>query len=257
MPMARIAYGADWTIRLTKLPAVRKFEFWRLEDDRDDDQADDDRQRPELALLDVRQPAAAVVAEAELRALLRRRARAAAAVRDGAHASHLLGLAGNRRQLPGGDRFDDLLLVGLAALELGDVLAEAQHGDRVGDLEDVVQVVGDQDHGEALLAEALDEVQHLPRLRDAERRGRLVEDHDPRVPHHRLGDGDGLALAAGEPGDGLAHGADGRHREASTASCSRAPPCRPRRGGAGRRVSSRPRNMFCTTSRLSASARSW
>ena len=27
MPMARIAYGADWTIRLTKLPAVRKFEF--------------------------------------------------------------------------------------------------------------------------------------------------------------------------------------------------------------------------------------
>ena len=31
---------------------------------------------------------------------------------------------------------------------------------------------------EALLAEALDEVEHLPRLRDAERRGRLVEDDE-------------------------------------------------------------------------------
>ena len=49
---------------------------------------------------------------------------------------------------------------------------------RVRDLEDVVQVVGDQDDGEALLAEALDEVEHLAGLRDAERRGRLVEDHD-------------------------------------------------------------------------------
>jgi hypothetical protein len=27
-PMPRMAYGADWTIRFTKFPAVRKFEFW-------------------------------------------------------------------------------------------------------------------------------------------------------------------------------------------------------------------------------------
>ena len=46
------------------------------------------------------------------------------------------------------------------------------------DLEDVVQVVRDQDHGEALLAQARDEVEHLLGLRHAERGGRLVEDHD-------------------------------------------------------------------------------
>ncbi len=37
---------------------------------------------------------------------------------------------------------------------------------------------------------------------------------DLRVPHHRLGDGDGLALAAGEPGHDLAHRLQRRHREA-------------------------------------------
>ena len=44
-------------------------------------------------------------------------------------------------------------------------------------------------------------------LGDAERGGRLVEDHELGVPHHGLGDRHGLALAAGEAGDGLAHGA--------------------------------------------------
>ena len=51
-------------------------------------------------------------------------------------------------------------------------------------------------------------------LRDAERGGRLVEDHEPRVPHHRARDGDRLPLAAGERRDRLADRADRRHGEA-------------------------------------------
>ena len=95
-----------------------------------------------------------------------------------------------------------------------DVAAEPQHGDPVGDLEDVVQVVRDQDDGEPLLGQPLDELEHLLRLRDAERGGRLVEDHEPRVPHHRAGDGDGLSLAARKGRDRLPDRADRRHGEA-------------------------------------------
>ena len=103
----------------------------------------------------------------------------------------------------GGDRVDDLLLGRRGPLEHADVPTEAQHGDPVGDLEDVVEVVRDDHDGEPLLAEPPHELEHLLGLRDAERRGRLVEDHDSRVPHHGPRDGDRLALAAGEGRDAL------------------------------------------------------
>ena len=78
----------------------------------------------------------------------------------------------------------------------------------VGHLEDVVQVVRDEHDREALLAQAPHEVEHLPRLRDAQRRRRLVEDHELRVPHDGLGHRDRLALPTGQAGHRLAHGAD-------------------------------------------------
>jgi hypothetical protein len=115
---------------------------------------------------------------------------------------------------PGRDRVHDLLLVRRRALVDADALAEAQHGDPVCDLEDVVEVVRDEHDGQPALRQPAHEVEHLARLRDAERRRGLVEDHDLRVPHHRLGDGDGLALSSREPGDRLAHGAQRRHGEA-------------------------------------------
>ena len=62
--------------------------------------------------------------------------------------------------------------------------------------------------------EPLDELEHLLGLRDAERRGRLVEDDEPRVPHHRARDRDRLALAAGERRDRLPDRADRRHARA-------------------------------------------
>ena len=74
---------------------------------------------------------------------------------------------------------------------------------RSRDVEDVVQVVRDQDDGEFLIGEPLDEVEHLLGLGHAERRGRLVEDHEAGVPEHRTGDRHRLALPARERGDEL------------------------------------------------------
>ena len=90
--------------------------------------------------------------------------------------------------------------------------AEPEDEDAVGDLEDVDQVVADHDDAELALAQAPDQVQHLRGLGDAERRGRLVEQHDLRLAEQRAGDRDLLALAAGERPD-LAAQAGDRHRQ--------------------------------------------
>src|SRR3954467_4950538 len=100
-----------------------------------------------------------------------------------------------------GHRPDDVLHRHLAAPEPRDALAEAQHLDAVGDLEDLRQVVADEDDGEALVAHALDLVEHVAGLDDPERGGRLVHEHDLAGPGDRAADGDALALAAGHVGD--------------------------------------------------------
>jgi hypothetical protein len=105
------------------------------------------------------------------------------------------------------------LFQGLRALVDADVPAEAKDGDAVGGLEDVVEVVRDDHDREALLAEAPDERQHLLGLGDAERRRRLVQDHELGVPLHGLGHRDRLPLAAGERGDGLTDRVDRRDGE--------------------------------------------
>ncbi len=116
--------------------------------------------------------------------------------------------SGHLRRNARGDRLDDLLLRGRRALVDTDVAAEAEDGDPGRGLEDVVQVVRDEDDGEPLLGQAPDELEHLLGLRDAERRGRLVEDHELRVPHHRARNGDRLALPTREGRDRLTDGLD-------------------------------------------------
>ena len=49
-----------------------------------------------------------------------------------------------------------------------------------------------------LIAQGANQVEHLLRLRDAQRGGRLVEQHHARIAQDRPGDGDGLPLSAGE-----------------------------------------------------------
>ncbi len=146
----------------------------------------------------------------------------------------------------------------VVALVDTDVAAEAQDGDPCRDLEDVVEVVRDEDDGEPLVGQPPDELEHLLGLRDAERRGRLVEDDeassstctaratatDCRCPPERVATVwriDLIVVTANDP------------CSVSAVRCSIA-------GSLSRNRKSRisrPRYMFWTTSRLSQSARSW
>src|SRR5256885_1000186 len=110
----------------------------------------------------------------------------------------------------------DALPVEIRGLVLHRHAPEVEDRDVVRDLEDVIQVVGDDHHGQALVAQPPDEVEHHPGLDDAERGCRLVHEHELRVPHHRLGDGDRLALPPGQRCHRLAdgsHGGDAKARQ--------------------------------------------
>ncbi len=111
-----------------------------------------------------------------------------------------------------GDRRDHVLLRRVLGPELAGRLAEAEDEDPVGDREDVRQVVTDDDNAEVALAQAADQLQDLFGLRHPESGRRLVEEHDFRLAQERAGDGDLLALAAGEGADLRAQARD-RHRE--------------------------------------------
>ena len=91
--------------------------------------------------------------------------------------------------------------------------AETQDDDPVGDLEDIGEVVADHDDPEAALAQATNQLQHLFGLRHAQRRGRLVQEDDTRLPEQRASYGHLLTLTAGE-GPDLGAQAGDRHRQA-------------------------------------------
>ncbi len=85
-----------------------------------------------------------------------------------------------------------------------DVPAVAQHGHAVGDAEDLVEPVGDVEHGDpALLQRAGDRQQPVDLVR-RQRRGRLVHDQHLDVERQRAGDLDGLLLGERQAGGGAA-----------------------------------------------------
>src|SRR3954464_4167431 len=69
-----------------------------------------------------------------------------------------------------------------------DALAAPQHGDAVGDLEDLVELVRDEDDAGAVLLQRLEDAEEVARLLGGEHRGRLVEDEDPRPAEERAQD---------------------------------------------------------------------
>ena len=77
-------------------------------------------------------------------------------------------------------------------------LALEHDADAVRQVEDVVDVVADEEDADALALELEDEFTDLRCLRRAERRGRLVHDEDLGVEVDGAGDGDRLALPAGQ-----------------------------------------------------------
>ena len=103
------------------------------------------------------------------------------------------------------------------------------------------------------------QVEHLPRLRDAERGGRLVEHHDLRIAEQRARDRDRLALPARQRADLGAHAAQRRDRQRveqldraaspSRSRRSRAPPSAARSRALLRRGRGWRRRRGCRTAR--------
>src|SRR6476469_8889196 len=119
-------------------------------------------------------------------------------------------------EVPGASGSDELDDLAVGDVLRGDVCGHpsaVEGGDPVGDLEDGAQFVGDQHDAEAAVGETTDEVEDLAGLRHTEGGGRLVEQDDLGVPQDRLGDRHGLALAARQAGDALAHRLHRAHGE--------------------------------------------
>src|SRR5260370_21228960 len=75
-----------------------------------------------------------------------------------------------------------------------DDLAVLHYRDAIGEIEDVVNVVADEEDADPLGLQLLDELADLRGLLRAERRGRLVHDEDARVEMDRARDRHRLAL---------------------------------------------------------------
>ena len=81
---------------------------------------------------------------------------------------------------------------------MSDDLAAADDRDAVGDLEDLVQLVADEDDAVALVGEAPQDGEDLLGLLGREHSGRLVEHEDAGLPVQRLEDLDALLPADGQ-----------------------------------------------------------
>ena len=129
----------------------------------------------------------------------------------------------------------------------------------VGDLEGLRHDVGDDDDADALRGDALDHLEAAPRLLDAERRERLVEQHQLAAPMDEAVELDRLALAAREMLDIGAERGNVRAGIGQRAVDRLASIARSCRTGMPKYAStiSRPMKKLATTSTLVQSERSW
>ena len=135
-----------------------------------------------------------------------------------------------------------------------DVLAPPQDGDPVGDVQHLVELVGDEDDRRSLGREAAQDLRELDRLLGGQHGGGLVEDQDVGAPVERLQDLDALLHADRDVLD---------ERVGSTASPNRSEMSRtragPRRGRASTPASlgSMASTMFSATVMTGMSMKCW
>ena len=115
------------------------------------------------------------------------------------------------------DEGDDFLRVGFRPPAFGDLPAAPEHDDPVRHFENVVHVVANKDHRPSAFGEAADELKNLSRLRDRERRRRLVHDDEPRIEVERARDRYRLTLSARKASDRRLRIRDVRFGEAAEA----------------------------------------
>src|SRR4029453_15290093 len=95
-----------------------------------------------------------------------------------------------------GDEAGHLLRRTLRNRLVGDLVATPEHDNLVGDCEDVGHAVADEHHRHALIAQPLEQFENLGDLAHADRRRRLVHEHDLGFREARARNRDRLALAA-------------------------------------------------------------
>jgi hypothetical protein len=105
-------------------------------------------------------------------------------------------------QGPADHEADQLLGVELVGRRGGDVVSVPQHGDTVGDSEDLVQAVRDVDHANTTGGQVRDDPEELLDLPLGQGGGRLVHDHGLGLPHQGPGDGHDLLVGRRESLDG-------------------------------------------------------
>src|SRR5690606_33935500 len=98
-------------------------------------------------------------------------------------------------------RSDDAVFVDIGLVHGLDRLAVADDGDAVGDFRDLVELVRDEDAGNALVLEPDQEVEEMGAVLFRETGGGLVEDEELDFLRQRLGDFDQLLLAHADIGD--------------------------------------------------------
>ena len=134
----------------------------------------------------------------EQRAAVRRRAGSRLLDRQ----QHLVGdrrrLGARRGQLGADHQLGELAGGDVVGADRGDGGAATDHGDLVGDGEHLVELVGDEDEGEALVLELAQVAEELVDLLRHQHRGRLVEDDDLGAAVEDLEDLHALALADAE-----------------------------------------------------------
>ncbi len=105
--------------------------------------------------------------------------------------------------MPAADHLlDDPALVDRRHRLGGDALPVAEHGDRIRDLQDVVQEMRDEDDAAAAGAHPAQHLEQAPHFRGRERRGRLVQDDDAGAGIEHAGELDQLL----QPDRQRAHG---------------------------------------------------
>jgi hypothetical protein len=76
-----------------------------------------------------------------------------------------------------------------------------QNGDSVTDRQGLPELVRDEHHGDALVAQAAEEIEQRRHLSKSEHGRRLVEEEHPGAPKEHLDDLDALTLAQGQMPD--------------------------------------------------------
>src|SRR5579883_675253 len=100
------------------------------------------------------------------------------------------------------DQPHDLVIVGRAGDALARLASTPHHNNAVRNLEGVAQVVADDEHRDAALAQGAHKLEYLALLRNAQGGRRLVHNHQACVPVDGARDSYRLALAAGQLANG-------------------------------------------------------